>query len=192
MIRASAFAFAFAVLAVAGCSKKDPPTNETKSTSASAAASIPATPLSGTVGGEPFTLKKMSFLTAKGFGEWRMALEGSTPGAPTAALRMPIRSALGVGKTAEVGATPLSPGSKPPGVNIQVGPKNTTTTNASYRVEITKWDVKPCPTDDEPLHEGGLASGRILVKVPGENVAIAGTFTDAVVTYGQTPDWDYK
>ena len=92
----------------------------------------------------------------------------------------------------ESGATPLRPGAKVPSVNIQQGSNNTTSNNASYRIEITKWDVKPCPTDNEPTHEGGLASGRILVKVPSENTEVSGTFTDAVVRYGQTPDWAYR
>jgi hypothetical protein len=173
-----------------GCSKKDPPTTE--ATASASASSIPATPVGGKLGGDPFTLKKMSMVTGKGLGEWRLTLEGSTPSAETAALRMPVRSALGAGKTVESGATPLTPGANVPGVSIQNGPKNVTSTNASYRIEITKWDVKPCPTDNEATHEGGLASGRILVKVPSENVEVAGTFTDAVVSYRQTPDWAYR
>jgi hypothetical protein len=177
-----------------GCSKKEKEPTPTETTTAASAvvSTIPSTPLAGTVEGEPFVLKKVSLLTAKGFGEWRLTIEGSTPVAATAALRMPVRSALGVGKTLDVAATTLAPGTRPPSVNIQAGPKNMTTNNASYRVEITKWDVKPCPTDDAGTHEGGLASGRILVKVPPENVEVSGTFTDAVVSYGQTPDWKYQ
>lgn len=183
-------AFAFALVVTAGCSKTDPPKSET--TSAASAAGIATTPLAGKLGGQPFTLKKMSMLTSKGFGEWRLTIEGSTPTAETAALRLPVRGALGVGKTVEAGPQGLTPGASVPGVTIQNGPSNTTSTNASYRIEITKWDVKPCPTDSEPTHEGGLASGRILIKVPSENVEVAGTFTDAIVRYGQTPDWAYR
>jgi hypothetical protein len=180
--------------AAAGCSKKEKEPTPTETTTAASAvvSTIPATPLSGTLEGEPFALKKVTLLTSKGFGEWRLTIEGSTPVAAMAALRMPVRSPLAVGKTLDVAATTLAPGTRPPSVNIQAGPKNTTTNNASYRLEITKWDVKPCPTDDAASHEGGLASGRILVKVPGENVEVSGAFTDAVVSYGQTPDWKYQ
>ena len=45
--------------------------------------------------------------------------------------------------------------------------------------------------DGEATHEGGLASGKIFVKVPPENVEVAGTFTDATVSYRHTPDWTY-
>jgi hypothetical protein len=182
---------------ITGCSKTDRSSTETTSASSAAsaasAASIPTTPLAGQLGGQPFTLKKISMVTAKGFGEWRLSIEGSTPNAETAAIRLPVRAALGAGKTAESGATGLTPGAaRAFAINVQNGPSNTTSTSASYRLEITKWDVKPCPTDMDPTHEGGLASGRILVKVPGEKVEVAGTFTDAVVKYGQTPDWDYR
>jgi hypothetical protein len=190
ILRASAFALAsLALVVLSGCSKKTE--SQSTATTSASASTIPSTPVSGKIGGEAFTLKKVTILTGKGFGEWRLAIDGSTPETAAVALRMPVRSPLGVGKTVEVGATPLSPGSKPVGVNIQRGTSNTTTTNMSYRLEITKWDVKPCPTDTSPTHEGGLASGRILVKVPGENVEVAGTFTDAVVSYGETPDWTY-
>jgi hypothetical protein len=183
--------------AAIGCTKKDPPPTETTSAAASASASklaaaIVARPVGGELAGAPFTLKKMSMVTGKGFNEWRISVEGSTLTAEIAAIRLPVRGPLGPGKTFENAATPLTPGASVPGIAIQNGPNNTSTTNASYRIEITKWDVKPCPTDGEATHEGGLASGRIIVSVPQEKVEVSGTFTDAAVSYKQTPDWKYQ
>jgi hypothetical protein len=184
-------------LVVAGCSKKEAssegkPSATTSTKAVASAASIPSQPVSGKLGEQGFTLKKASMVTAKGFGEWRLTLEGTTSGGETAAIRLPIRSALAAGKSIDVGAASLTPGAKVAGVSVQSGTKSTTSSNASYRIEITKWDVKPCPADGEPTHPGGYASGKIRVVVPGENVEVAGTFEDAAVTYGATPDWDYR
>jgi hypothetical protein len=175
-----------------GCKKDGTDTKPAASSSASVTSiSIPDKPLAGKLGDQPFTLKKITLLTAKGFGEWRMSVEGSTPTAEKAAVRLPVKSALGPGKSFETGPQALTFGGHISGITVTNGEMNTSSSEATYRVEITKWDVKPCPTDDSPTHDGGLASGRIFIKVPPANTEIAGTFTDAVVTYGQTPDWTY-
>src|SRR4051812_35664506 len=95
----------FTLLAASvGCdNKKDPPGATTKAAASTAASTsaIPTTPLSGKLGDQPFNLKKATIVTAKGFGEWRMSLEGETAGGQAAAIRLPLRGALAVGKTIE-------------------------------------------------------------------------------------------
>jgi hypothetical protein len=182
----------FAFILAAGCSNKDaPPSAKGSAKATTSAASIPTTPVDGKLGGQAFTLKKVTIVTAKGFGEWRVTLEG-TRGGETAAIRFPVRAALGPGKTVEASAAGITPGGKPISVNVQRATDSTTSSNASYRLEIARWDVKPCPADSAPTHEGGHASGRLFVRVPSEDVEIAGTFEDALVSYGATPDWEYR
>jgi len=175
---------------VAGCGEKKAPPPTPKA--APSAAPIPTTPIDGKVSGKAFTPKKMTMVTAKGYGEWRVTLEGVVSGGETTAIRFPVRSPLAAGKVVDVNATGIVPGAKAMAISIQSGTGSTTTSNASYRVEITRWEVKPCPDDGASTHEGGHASGRLHLRVPSEDVEVAGTFEDAVVSYGPTPDWEYR
>lgn len=60
----------------------------------------------------------------------------------------------------------------------------------AYAVQFTKWETQPY-SDATKDHEAGKASGRVVVMMKGEedskNSWIAGTFTDAPISYRNEP-----
>ena len=141
-------------------------------------------------------------MTGTGFDYWNVELVGSTPASPdttTAGIKFPgaklafhAQQALGPGKILEGGSSLTSP-SAPlvGGVYVTRGAKTTSTSSSSFRLEITEWKVEPC-TPANAYATGGVASGRVRLRVPSEHVDVEGTFTNAKVEYQGMPAWAYR
>jgi hypothetical protein len=155
--------------------------------------SIPDAPIAGTVGGAPFTPGDVQITHLRQEDRWVVRIRGKGPTVlnhPEVSLWLKAGAAPVAGKAFDGvgGATGFGP------IRVQLvgdtGPRDTNAEHGHFRLEMTKWDVRPLdpktpPDKDLPpvLRRVGKASGRVFVTTedPGGPSRLAGVFTDADV-----------
>jgi hypothetical protein len=149
---------------------------------------IPSAPVAGSVRGEGLVTPHVDIVEN---GHWSFKVQAASYGAAVTVQNLTFDGTGVITKTKgdrDITCDAFSPSNKQ---KKRPQSLDAITSNCSYWIDITKWDVPPYDAQKGGVQHVGRVSGKVYVQIASEGdsdyAQAAGEFDDAEVTYWQDP-----